>query len=194
MIIGISGRKRVGKDTIADYLVQYYGFIKLDISDPLKDVCRILFDFSEDQLYGDSKEIFDPKLGTSPREIFQYLGTDILLKDINRIAPLLEENLFVNKIIRGVTNIFDVNPNARIVICGLRKPNEIDKLSALPYCVKMIGVKKKHNNIETLSELHEAEKYADNLITDYQIKNNSTIQDLYKKIDNIIDETLCLKK
>ena len=31
MIIGLCGKKRVGKDTVADYLVNKYGFVKYSI-------------------------------------------------------------------------------------------------------------------------------------------------------------------
>ena len=59
MIIGLSGKKRVGKDTVADYLVSKYGFIKYSFADPIKAVAKILFGFSENQLYGNNKEEID---------------------------------------------------------------------------------------------------------------------------------------
>lgn len=37
MIIGITGTIRSGKDTFADYLVSKYGFVKLNMSDVLRD-------------------------------------------------------------------------------------------------------------------------------------------------------------
>ena len=39
-IIGILGNKRVGKDTVADYLVKNYGFIKYNFADPIKEICN----------------------------------------------------------------------------------------------------------------------------------------------------------
>lgn len=54
-VIGICGRAGSGKDTAADYLCQKHGFVKVALADPLKRICRDVFDFSEEQLWGESK-------------------------------------------------------------------------------------------------------------------------------------------
>jgi hypothetical protein len=53
-VIAISGFKRSGKDTIANYLVSEYGFKRVSFADPLKDLCaseygvpRAAFDSNE---------------------------------------------------------------------------------------------------------------------------------------------------
>ena len=63
MIIGISGKKRSGKDTISDYLIQEYKFIKYGFADPIKDIAKIIFGFTEEQLYGNEKDIIDLRWG-----------------------------------------------------------------------------------------------------------------------------------
>jgi len=59
MIIGFAGKKRSGKDTIANYLVNKYNFRRYAFGGPVKEVCRILFGFDDEQLYGDRKEELD---------------------------------------------------------------------------------------------------------------------------------------
>ncbi len=64
MIIGITGFcsdandvRRVagaGKDTVADRLVKHHNFVKVGLADPLKRVCREVYDFSYEQLWGSS--------------------------------------------------------------------------------------------------------------------------------------------
>ena len=76
MIIGICGKKRCGKDTIADILVNTYNFTKYAFGDPIKEIARIIFNFDEEQLYGDNKELIDERWGVSPRQFFQKFGTD----------------------------------------------------------------------------------------------------------------------
>ena len=43
MIIGFLGRKRSGKDTVVNYLVKNYNFIRYAFGDPVKEVCKIMF-------------------------------------------------------------------------------------------------------------------------------------------------------
>lgn len=65
MILGITGiledatgRQRVagsGKDTVADLLCTHFGFAKISLADPMKRICRDIFDFSHEQMWGPSE-------------------------------------------------------------------------------------------------------------------------------------------
>jgi hypothetical protein len=55
MIIGITGQAGTGKDTAAAYLEQSRGFIRIGLADPLKRICKEVFDFSDEQLWGPSE-------------------------------------------------------------------------------------------------------------------------------------------
>lgn len=52
---GIVGQSGSGKDTIADFLTDEYGFVKISFADPMKRFCMELFDFTEAQLWGPSE-------------------------------------------------------------------------------------------------------------------------------------------
>ena len=60
MLIGLLGKKRVGKDTVAEYLIEKYNFIRYAFADPIKEIAGIMFNFSYEQLYGNQKEIIVP--------------------------------------------------------------------------------------------------------------------------------------
>ena len=60
MIIGILGKAGSGKDTAADFMVAQHGFVKVAVADPLKRICREVFDFSEEQLFGPSEKRNEP--------------------------------------------------------------------------------------------------------------------------------------
>lgn len=55
MIVGISGVAGSGKDTVADLFVQKHGFVKVALADPLKRICRDVYAFTDDQLWGPSE-------------------------------------------------------------------------------------------------------------------------------------------
>jgi len=184
VVIGLLGKKHVGKDTFADYLVQEYGFIKLTLAKPLKDICQILFDFSHEQLYDDKlKEIVDPRWGVSPRVLMQYIGTDILRNDISRIINVGSQ-FWIKKLRFKCINVLKKNPNAHIVISDLRFDNECDL--AHEFNGTVIKINRKDYNI---IDGHESEKNID-LVKNYDIvvKNDSTIKKLYKKIDDIVSK------
>ena len=74
-LIGFLARKQHGKDTASDYLVKKYGYVKIALATPLKEACKVLFGFNDEQLYGNLKEGVDSYWGVSPRQIYQYLPT-----------------------------------------------------------------------------------------------------------------------
>jgi hypothetical protein len=54
-IVGIAGKAGSGKDTVADILVKGHGFTKVALADPLKRICREVFKFTDEQLWGPSR-------------------------------------------------------------------------------------------------------------------------------------------
>lgn len=95
-VIGITGLKYNGKDTVSDYLCKKYGYKKITLADPLKEICGTLFGFSHEQLYGSLKEVPDPRwFGLTPRTVFQYLGTDIFRNNMNKLHPNFEDNFWI---------------------------------------------------------------------------------------------------
>lgn len=55
MIVGLCGAAGSGKDTVADFMVKNHGFVKIAFADPLKRICKEVFDFSDEQLWGPSE-------------------------------------------------------------------------------------------------------------------------------------------
>ena len=84
LIIGITGTKGAGKDTLASAIIRMGRKRGVDVrraafADKLKEVCADLFGLTQLQLHGDmaSKEAIDARWGMSAREILQKMGTEV---------------------------------------------------------------------------------------------------------------------
>jgi len=77
MLIGITGRKYAGKNTVADVLAEHFGLAVDAFARPIKDAGRDWFGLSAAQTDGELKEVLDERWGRTPREIMQLLGTEV---------------------------------------------------------------------------------------------------------------------
>lgn len=77
-ILGITGHKGHGKDTIAALLQQRFLWTRMAFADELKRIAKDLWGLSEAQVNGSlaDKETVDPTWGVSPRHLLQTLGTE----------------------------------------------------------------------------------------------------------------------
>lgn len=179
-IIGITGKKFNGKDTIADYLVKKYGYTKLAFGDSLKKCIQQLFSFTYEQVHTDKKEEIDSYWHHSPREFMQFIGTELLRDMFSKQFPDIGEMLFV-KIIDQKIKQFIENGIYKIVICDVRFPNE-EKLIR-NYSGIIIKVTRPsiitvdHHISENLEIYHDF------------ILINDKLEQLYKNIDCIIKRT-----
>lgn len=84
LIIGLSGVAGAGKDSTADILVRDHGFVKMSLADPLKQFCRRVYAFTDEQLWGPSEcrnaedKRYPRRDGSflTPREALQLLGAE----------------------------------------------------------------------------------------------------------------------
>ena len=184
-IIGFLGKARAGKDTAADYLVKNHGYIKMSFAHPLKEICRTLFGFTDDQLYGNKKEELDSNWGVTPRRTLQFIGTDMFRNNIEKLFPDIGNNFWAHCVKVKYEQELKNNPNFKCVISDVRFQNEIDMINSLQGDVIKVQ-RDVADNIESQYTLHESEINIDNLVGYKEISNNSTIIDLHSKINNIL--------
>jgi hypothetical protein len=74
--IGITGSAQVGKSTVAAFLAERYGYVRIRFADPLKDMLRT-FGLADYELEGAGKDKPCGLLGGhTPRYAMQSLGTE----------------------------------------------------------------------------------------------------------------------
>jgi hypothetical protein len=184
VVIGITGRKYNGKDTLAEYLVKNHNFIQLSFAEPLKQICQTLFGFSNEQLYGNLKEVIDPRWGISPRTAFQYIGTELFRKQMKIIMPHIQDNFWIECLSNKIKSITQSNPEAKIVISDVRFPNEVDVIRSFGGNVFRV-TRPSENNVQ---DCHESELLIESLNVDSDIMNDSDLKTLFNNFDKIITQ------
>lgn len=182
ILLGLLAKKRHGKDTFADYLVSHYNFEKDALAEPLKKVCRELFVLSDEQLYGDLKEVVDERYGVSTRQIMQFVGTELFRKQMNQLIPSLEDQIWVKLQEQRYLNAVKKNPKVRFVVADIRMPNEANMIKKLGGII----IKIVRPDFES-SDQHSSEQI--DLITnfDYEIINDGTLEEYYNKINKLMN-------
>ena len=80
MIIGITGYKGSGKDTLASFLKPRIGpCVQINFADPIKDICEIAFCIDEHGMIDRNKKeaVKNGAYGLSPRQLMQIVGTEM---------------------------------------------------------------------------------------------------------------------
>ena len=213
MIIGFVGLIGAGKDTAADYLVNFYGFRRDSFASTLKDAVSNVFGWDRTLLEGRTKEArewreqVDPwwaeRLGIpklTPRWILQYWGTDVCRKAFH-------DDIWIASLENKMRKTKD-----NIVISDVRFPNEIKAIHNADGIV--IRVKRGDdpewfdaavsankgptgNSTWSLSRLkleklgiHASETSWVGGDIDYTVYNNASIDDLFDQIKNLVEDHL----
>ena len=198
MIIGICGFQSSGKDTIAELLINEYGFKKLSFAGALKDVLSVIFGWSREKLEGLTKEDREwreqidiwwsktldmPQL--TPRYVLQYFGTELFR---NHWHPDIWVKVVENKLINMVKE------EENVIITDCRFENEIKLIRN--YGGKIINVYRnmpqwftEYQNgayVEEVKLLHRSETEWIRCQVDTVIENNGTIEELHKKVKKLV--------
>lgn len=172
-MIVVSGLAHCGKDTIADHLVSHHGYTKMALAEPLKEACREIFGFSDAQLYGDLKEVIDPYWGKTPRQCFQFIGTELF-------RDKFDKDIWIKSLVRKIRDSLD---RQKIVISDIRFENELQRLKDLGTVISLRVIRDIPPDQDFRS--HASEQIQD-IPYDHLILNNGTLEELYTKIDSLM--------
>lgn len=202
-IIGICGFIGSGKDTAADYLVNFHEFRRDSFAATLKDAVAAVFGWDRELLEGRTKEArewreqVDPwwaerlkRPDLTPRLVLQLWGTEVCRRSFH-------DDIWIASLESRLRNSKD-----NIVISDCRFPNEIRAIKEaggsviwvqrgeLPSWHIMAG---KANNGDSFAAeklkalgVHASETAWVGTNFDYIVDNNGTVDDLYKRIATIV--------
>lgn len=166
-IIGISGKIGVGKDQLANYIIELRPeYIKKSFAYKLKQMCAILTGIPmEDQLTREGKAKWMPKWGMTVGQMQQLMGT-------NAIRDGLHTNAWV------IALMSDYDPSKHWVITDVRFYNEAIAIkNAGGILVRLNRISAVDGSWRVGSHVSETE--LDNyLFWDFLMENNGTLDDL----------------
>lgn len=165
MRIGFTGKMGSGKTTLAQYLSKEYGLTVVSFANPLKQVVQQLYDLSDDQLYGGSKNIVDPRYGVSPRYLLQQIGTNVFRQ--------WDPDFWVKVFERKYSNF------ENFVLDDIRFDNEADTIRKMGgIIIKVVSHKM------SINSAHESERGIKNY--DYKIYNDSDKDALFNALQELL--------
>ena len=203
MIIGICGFIGSGKDTVADYLVNFHEFRRESFANTLKDAVAAVFGWDRTMLEGRTKEArewreqVDPwwaerlSMPTlTPRWVLQYWGTEVCRKGFH-------DDIWIASLENKLRTSKD-----DVVISDCRFPNEmsaIKRAGGKIYWVQRgslpswfdVALEANQGSITALNELsrlgiHASEWAWIGSEFDGIIDNRGTIDDLYKQSQKLV--------
>ena len=205
MIVGLVGFINSGKGTVAGLLSSDYNFTQDSFAASLKDACASIFDWPRHMLEGDTKESrewrelpdawWSEKLGIenfSPRLALQLIGTDALRNNFNQDLWFLTLS---NRVRKAAGNV---------VVSDVRFPNEIKFIrdnggviirinrGNLPVWYETALLANNGNSIakevmtKTYSSAHFSEWAWIGTKEDFEINNDSTLQNLHQQLIDIV--------
>jgi hypothetical protein len=203
MIIGVCGFIGSGKDTIADYLVNFHEFRRESFASTLKDAVAAVFGWDRTMLEGRTKEArewreqVDPWWAArldmptlTPRWVLQYWGTEVCRKAFH-------DDIWIASLENKLRNSKD-----HVVISDCRFPNEISSIKnaggqivwvqrgVLPDWYEVAVDANRGSNVAInelkMRKIHASETAWVGTEFDAIIDNNSTIDELYQQARTLV--------
>lgn len=185
ILIGLHGKARTGKDTLANYLIKKHNLLRYGPSVRVKDTTAVMFDFPRWYLDDDTmKEMYDDFWGMTYREMAQKVGKessrdvfgdDIWMRHVEQLMLTLKKGKDAN--ISGAHN--------GIILADIRYANEAVWVKNHGGTVFFIV----RDNAPKISgvEGHAGEAGLPLDLADCIIYNDGTIEDMYRHADVFLD-------
>lgn len=205
-IVGIGGKLASGKDAISDHLVNKHGWVKFGMSDALAEALYTLNPWIElptglgwknrftaflarlfrrpvRPVFMQYQKLYDAlgyvraKEYTEVRRLLQVLGTEVGRKQLS------DGSLWTDIMERKVRQAAAEGVPG-VIMTGIRFPNELDMVEDLEGESWWVSRPNKTNTTSTAA--HASENSVGEVDFDRCIKNDGTLEDLYRKVDDLV--------
>lgn len=194
LVLGLGGKLRSGKDTVADYLVHEYGFVKIGMSDAVNEAMKLINPIvSADEGYIERYAALVERVGYAAakenpevRRLLQKLGTEVG-------RHMMGQNVWVDIAERKIREQWA--QGKPVALTGMRFPNEIAMIRNLGGL--NVYVERPSLEISTTqpaervtaaldAAIHASENSVKQEDFSYEIQNDGTLVDLYAATDHMM--------
>ena len=202
-IIALSGYKGSGKDKVADYLIDVYGFKRYAFADTIKEMVseqyNIPLNYFHDQ---QQKERALPQYPVDPQDAFSEMVTDFMDKELHpvpwdvrywtpRALCILEgsvkrsvnSNYWVDIVIDQINSDKIKSEFTNVVITDLRYTSETNRLLKAFPDIEIVRI----DRFDSVDCTDPSERDLDNYDFPTTLDNRGSLQDLYDNVDNFME-------
>ncbi|MHA1681153.1 MAG: hypothetical protein ACTSUE_09100 [Promethearchaeota archaeon] len=186
-LIGFTGTMGSGKDTAALHCIEQHNMIRLSFATPLKQACMKMFGFSHDQMHDTIlKETIDTRWNKSPREVLQWMGTDVMREQFGPDFFVKRMEIEINNCV--LDKIF-LNKYDGIVITDVRFDNEAALIRGLGGSI--VHIRRSQQNKSSTKRVkqhteHVSESGISHNFLDQNIVNDGTLGKLFSQVDTLL--------
>lgn len=198
-LIGIHGHAGAGKDTVATYIREQFVDVYVEhFADPIKVAASHAFNITLEDFYlPEKKEIVHPVWKVSPRQILQFMGTEMFREKLGELLGFEQAQEFWIRRMHGrisgdILSDRDgiYSSGDTLIIPDVRFQNEYDWIMANGGLVIRV-IRADHEGLVGIKgHASEAGIHVNgHSERNYFIDNSGTLEDLYAQVDAFIDWT-----
>lgn len=188
-IVGISGFRGAGKDTLANILAKMLpGSIRTSMASPLKDMVSIMFDWDRETIEGSTPSSRVERMKPDPR--WNHLAGHGIFQHDQAITPVLALQRVGTELVRNhvdqdfwlsLMKIRAKSSGAKVIIISdIRFPNELQA------CDITVRVVRPSLQYPDMASMHISETAHLNHSFDTTVVNDGSIQDLESKVRDLV--------
>ena len=178
MLIGVCGKAGSGKDTVSDYLINKYGFKQIALADPIKRLVQDIFVLDHHTVYDRvaREQPLEQWDNWTVRKLLQFIGTELFRENI-------DDAIWVKSLWYKISN----DKKNDYVISDVRFPNELkffEEKAGNDFISLKVTRKGYQGKVGMTGHASEAYDLPAKII----ITNDESFEDLYNKIDKVIQQ------